>query len=88
MGKHQDGVAEISHPVLFVGIHKGYTTPLFLMIEVSEVMITICIREPQRGNEMSAQGSALGTWCASILRPERAKELKQKIILLPFQGEI
>ena len=51
-------------------------------------MITICIREPQRGNEMSAQGSALGTWCASILRPERAKELKQKIILLPFQGEI
>jgi len=37
---------------------------------------------------MSAQGSALGTWCTSILRPERAKELKQKIILLPFQGEI
>ena len=51
-------------------------------------MITICIREPQRGNEMSAQGAALGTWCTSILRPERATELKQKSILLPFQGEI
>ena len=65
-------------------------------------MITICIRAPQRGNEMSAQGfrpprnggneggvktiERPGYTDNRIIRPERAKECSFVSILLPFQG--